>query len=152
MFLFALQIKFILTRIFPEVFQASTPDRKQLLSLDSLYKSRSSSLQVIGVPVSNSDATIQKSALIKLLRDTLGISFIVSDIGKAKKSFNNNQHALLNWITHVSSNKHFDKDIADDGQMFLITRTGILYATLGRLTILDGIAMEEVLDNEPISN
>lgn len=133
-------------------FETSAPDRKYLLSLDSLYKSRSNSLQVIGVPVNNSDTATQKSDLVNLFRDSLEISFIITDISKAKKSSNNNQHALLKWLTNVSSNRHFDNDIEDNGRMFVISRRGILYASLGRLTILNGRTMQQILENEPLTD
>ncbi|MCW3110037.1 MAG: hypothetical protein JWQ09_4543 [Segetibacter sp.] len=133
-------------------FAASSPDRRQLVLLDSLYKRKSRSLQVIGIPVNNSDTAIEKNDLVKLLRDSLRLSFIICDVSKAKKNANSNQHVLLKWFTHKSSNKHFDNDISDDGRMFLISRNGILYASLGRLTSLSGTSFEQVLYNEPSSN
>lgn len=47
-------------------FSASNPDRKQLVSLDSLYRSRKASLQIIGIPVNNSDTANDKANIIKL--------------------------------------------------------------------------------------
>lgn len=129
-------------------FDALNPNSAQLQSLDSLAKSRSGSLQVIGIPVNNTDTSISKKTLIKLLRDTLRLSFVISDMGHANKS-SNSQHTLLKWITHVSSNTHFDSDIIDDGRMFMISQAGVLYASLGSITSINGARMLQVLNNQP---
>jgi glutathione peroxidase-family protein len=132
-------------------FSALNPNRTQLISLDSLYKSRRESLQVIGIPVNDSDADIKKNSVVKLLRDTLKLSFVISDISKAKKRADNNQHSLLKWISHVDLNKHFDYDIEDGDQMYMISKTGILYALLARPTILNGATMQHILENQPVN-
>jgi glutathione peroxidase len=132
------------------VFTASNPNRTQLISLDSLYKSRRESLQVIGVPVNNSDTSIKKNSLVKLLRDTLNLSFVISDISKAKKSEGNKQHSLLKWISHVNLNKHFDYDIRDNDEMYMISKTGILYALVARPMSLNGETMRHILENQPL--
>lgn len=136
------------TQILVVEFDAVNPDRTELVSLDSLYKSKNGSLQVIGIPVNNTDTLISRKDLIKLLRDSLAVAFVISDFGHAKKS-SNNQHLLLSWITHVRSNTHFDDDIVDDGRMFMISRSGVLYASLGNLSYKNAAVMQQVLNNQP---
>src|SRR3954463_16402462 len=64
-------------------FDALNPDRQQLLSLDSLARLNDTTIQVIGIPVQDAEIQVSKSDFKRLIQDTLGLSFIISDIGFA---------------------------------------------------------------------
>jgi glutathione peroxidase-family protein len=133
-------------------FDALNPDRQQLLSLDSLSKQNDTAIGVIAIPVQHSGDEVNKNNLKKLLQDTLRLSFIISDIGFAKKSSQSKQHPILKWATHVGLNKHFNNDVSEDGEIFVFSRTGILYARLGRLTGIGGGVMQRVLKDQPLTD
>lgn len=111
-------------------FDASAPDRTQLLLLDKLYKKFTGQWMVIGVPVKDFGIPMSALALKKLVRDTLKITFPVAEISTGKKG--TGQNLLLKWLTSKSLNGHFDRDLEIAGEIFFITEKGILYATLIR--------------------
>jgi glutathione peroxidase-family protein len=43
-----------------------------------------------------------------------------------------NQHPLFKWLTHLNKNTHFDRDVEETGQLFIISKKGTLYGILGR--------------------
>src|SRR5260370_33070358 len=65
-------------------FDASNPDREELLSLDSLYKTDTAHISIIAVPVLDFGSLINIEDLKMLLRDSLGLSYTITDTGYAK--------------------------------------------------------------------
>lgn len=130
-------------------FNAASPDKGQMIALDSLVKSRSN-LAVIAIPVQDFDSTaISEDSLRTLLKDSFQLSYLVTDISNAKKSDSASQHPLLDWMTHVEKNMHFDDDIVADGYMFVISDAGILYSILKKEFSPTGTMMQQILGNQP---
>lgn len=129
-------------------FDAGKPDRNQLLSLDSLYRQHASSLAVIAVPVEDFSAAMPVKTLKGLLIDTLKLSYPIAAIGKAQKKNANNQYQLLQWLTNKSLNRHFDRDIDEAGQLFVVSESGVLYATLKHQAWPTGSLVKEVLGRQ----
>jgi glutathione peroxidase len=133
-------------------YDAANPDRKQLLSLDSLYKNNISSLVVIAIPVSDFGSNPANAAIKKLWRDTLKLSYTVTKISKAKKATGAAQHKLLRWVTGKDMNNHFDTDIDNDGELFVISEQGRLFANLKNKPDMMGWVMKNILNQHVSDN
>ena len=129
-------------------FKASNSSASQLQSLDTLYRNSHGQLNVIAIPVQDFGAVSAADSL-NLLVSSLGLSYSIAGTGYAQKSSGLNQQVLLRWITHVGSNGHFDEDISEEGDIFIISATGILYATLSRTFSCNGPEIKQVLNNPP---
>jgi len=131
-------------------FNAANPDRDQMIELDSLFKSKSN-LMVIAIPVKDfSGTSVSIASLNALLKDSLQLSYPVADLSMAGKTAAAQQHTLLDWVTHVEKNEHFNDDIDDEGYMFVISNTGILYSIMKKEINPTGSVMQEVLSNGPL--
>lgn len=111
------------------VFNSANPDVMRLRYLDSLQNA-DASLQVIAVAATDLGGTGSNASLIAL-RNTLSTKLVMTKSTKVKKAAGNNQHPLLKWLTYVNENAHFDNDAEAAGQLFVISRTGVLYGILG---------------------
>jgi glutathione peroxidase len=104
------------------------PDTVQLRFLDSL-QTADTSLSVIAVPViAGNDAGNDR--FIASLQNSMGLDFIITKSTRVKKNEGANQHSLFRWLTNVTGNGHFDSDVGGPGQLFIISRSGILYGVL----------------------
>ncbi len=130
-------------------FDASNPDREELLSLDSLYKTDTAYISIIAVPVLDFGDTVNIEEMKTLLRDTLGLSYTITDTGYAKSDAGLNQHILLKWVTHKSDNGHVDNDVTEAGQFYIVSTSGILYGSLTRQNIADKDLINFLINNEP---
>jgi len=115
--------KIIITTI-----SATNPNTEWLKYLDSLQKS-DTSLQVIAVP-SNDFAGIGNDEMISDIKDSLSPHILMLKSALLKKNAGSNQHVLYKWLTDVNENRHFDLDVQSPGQVFIISRNGILYGIL----------------------
>jgi glutathione peroxidase-family protein len=101
--------------------------------LDSLQK-KVPGICVIAVPGMEFDSTVNETSLISL-RDSLHLSIIIARPAYLKKAAGGNQHPLLKWLTDVTQNTHFGRDVEEDSQLFIISEKGTLYGLLlGRQT------------------
>jgi glutathione peroxidase-family protein len=139
-------------KILVAICSAFTPDLSRLRILDNLNKSSPSSLQVVIIPLLDIDSPLNKTSLQSSILDTMQFSFIVCKAGYGKKVNSNMQIPFLGWLTNKSGNIHFDNDLQNPWQMFVIGENGILYAELfgasdlmnGNLT---GVLNSKVPDN-----
>jgi glutathione peroxidase-family protein len=115
-------------KILITAFDAANPDRGHLTYLDSLYKADTANIAVIAIPATDQGDGMTEPELKKILRDTLALAIVISKPSKIKKNAGSVQHKLMKWLTHVSENGHFDPDIDEYRQIFLISRQGKLYA------------------------
>ena len=113
-------------KILVVLFDASSPDLSQLQSLDSFYKTCQNTLNVIAIPVTDFSIPLPRLKLKSILNDSLKLSYPIAALGKAKKINGENQQPLLKWITTLNDNTHFDNDINNNGQIFLINEQGNL--------------------------
>lgn len=109
---------------------AAMPNRRQLLSLDSLYRSSQNQVAVVVVPVNDFGAVADEQKTRALLHDSLRIGFPVAQISKATRSSGSEQHILMQWLTTKERNGHYDTDVKTPGELFVISEKGILYARL----------------------
>lgn len=116
-------------KILITVFDAANPDRKQLRFLDSLRKA-DTAINIIAVPSNEFGSGTETNSAIISLTKSLKPGFLVTAITKVKKSSGNNQHPLFKWLTDVKENGHFNTEVETPGQLFLISKTGVLYGVL----------------------
>lgn len=115
------------------VLDASAPDTTQLQMLDSFYVANNPALSIIALPADDFGIPPDDSTLSVYLTNQLGLHYVIAQTGTAEKN-SDNQQVLLKWLTHVSDNMHFDNDITEGGQIYLIDERGILYGLLGKRT------------------
>ena len=48
----------------------------------------------------------------------------------AKKDNGSKQYPLLQWLTDVGQNSHFNSDVSSENQIYVINESGVLYAVL----------------------
>lgn len=111
-------------------FNANNPNSAQLLYLDSLQKGNNF-LSVLAVPATDFSANFSEPSL-KGLRDSLSLSFLFTKPALVKKNDKELQSPLMKWLTKVSENTHFDRDVEADEQFFIINEKGTLYGVLGK--------------------
>ncbi len=116
-------------KIIITAFSASNPNARQLQYLDSL-QIVDSSIQIIGIPAFDLGGYSDTTKLIAL-SNSLSPKFVITKTGLVKKEAGNNQQALFNWLTHANENNHFDTDVDTVGQLFFVSKNGILYSILG---------------------
>jgi glutathione peroxidase-family protein len=109
-------------------FSADNPDTVQLRFLDSL-QAADTSLQIIAVPAIDSSNTFSDQSIANL-QDSLLLNFIITKSASVSKDAGSNQQALFHWLTNAAENGHFDADVTGPGQLFIISRSGILYSVL----------------------
>jgi glutathione peroxidase len=107
---------------------SDNPDTVQLRFLDSL-QTTDTSLNVVAVPlIAGNDGGSDR--LIANLQNSMALDFIITKSARVKKNEGINQHSLFRWLTNVTGNGHFDTDVGGPGQLFIISRSGILYSVL----------------------
>jgi glutathione peroxidase-family protein len=94
--------------------------------LDSVQKANSA-IQAIAIPTGDFDGSIKAQDLKELKKN---ISIVVTQPLKVKKGNGSLQHPLFVWLTDEKENQHFNKDVAGEGQVFLVSAKGTLYSVL----------------------
>lgn len=116
-------------KIVISVIDASNPNERYLKMLDTLYRNNTTNVQVIAVPAFNFANAISNDSLAAIY-NRLHLGYIISKPAKGKKADGDQQHRLLQWLTHSDSNRHFDNDVEEAGQLYVITENGVLYAAM----------------------
>lgn len=140
--------RFMGKKIIIVAFDAGNPDVRQLQSLDTLYRKQSQRLVVVAVPVQDFHQPLPEKDLLRILQDSMKLSYPITKVCKAKKDVAGNQQAIFQWLTDKGSNRHFNAPVEEDGQVFVISETGVLYATLRKNSLPTGKEMSEVLSRQ----
>lgn len=134
------------------VFSTKGSDLAEWQLLDSLYQKNKDHLVVIALPADDLGPIASGTALNnQVLQNTMHISFPVAAIAKGKKDQGISQQPLLHWLTNKGENGHFDLDIVEDGQLFVINGSGRLFAVLRKKALYTKRIMDRIL-NEKIIN
>jgi glutathione peroxidase-family protein len=110
------------------VFNGGHPNLGTLLAMDSIQRSNVDSVVVLAFPALDFDSSV-KSRSLKALSDSLGLSLVMAQPCRAKRAAAA-QHPLFSWLTTISANSHFGRDVEDDGMLFVISKQGSLYAVI----------------------
>lgn len=133
-------------------FSATNPDKDVLFSLNQLYEENKEKLVVIVIPVYDSRSHISTRAIRDNWRSHLSLSYILSDPGSSKKLNEEAVHPLLQWVTSKEYNQHFDQRINGDGQAFVISETGRLFAVLTGKAAMNRQTMARILNMKVSDN
>jgi len=124
---------------------ASNLNPTYMLSLDTFYRKVMSSAVVIAIPVNDFGIPVDTSYLVRLI-DSLHISYPVTMISKGKRGVG--QHPLMTWVTTNSIKNHFNINLQQPGQVFIISTTGVLYGELPPYVPLNGQLISDGLSKE----
>jgi glutathione peroxidase len=113
-------------------FDAANPDINELQYLDSLQL-QDTSIVLIAVPATDFSGTNTVENL-KSIRDSINSHLIMTLPSGVKKLNGSNQNALFNWITNLNGNGHFDEDVDEADNIYMISRNGTLYSQLKKET------------------
>jgi len=109
-------------------FDATNPDKAMLSMADSVQKA-DTSVFIVGVPAADFTGYSSDTALSSM-HDSLALSFPFTKVALVTRASGNVQEALFKWLTDVTLNQHFDRDVDAPGQMYLISERGVLYGIL----------------------
>jgi glutathione peroxidase len=109
-------------------FNPDNYDSAQLRMLDTLQRSNAS-LQIIAVPTKDFGSSASAES-IQNIKETLNLSFILTLPAFVKKASGADQQELFKWLTHVDQNDHFDNEVDNAGQFYLISGSGNLYTVM----------------------
>lgn len=105
-------------------------DKSPLLQLDSIQKANPS-IVVVVLPASDFGNS-SDSALVSQDLQSSKTGLIKSAPAPVKKSNGAARSNIVQWLTDVQLNSHFDMDVLTDYQLYFINETGGLYAVLGK--------------------
>jgi glutathione peroxidase-family protein len=117
-------------KIIITAFNASSPDVGWLRYLDSLQNS-DTSFHLIAVPAKDMGGAGNNGSLSQL-NNSFTPKFLMTKQAFVKKESAGNQQALFKWLTYVNENAHFDINADAPGQVFIVSKAGILYSVLPR--------------------
>jgi glutathione peroxidase-family protein len=98
--------------------------------LDSVQQANKG-LQVIIIPTGDFGGRINMRDLESLKKNK---TIVLTKPFKVKKANGAQQHKLLSWLTKSSENKHFNIDVEGEGQVFIVSGKGTLYAVMPKGT------------------
>lgn len=131
------------------IINAAAPDELYMKQLDSLQRTYSNKVSVIAIPVTNFGSALSNDSLVAI-STRLNLSYIISIPAKGKRSDNAQQHPLLSWLTNLSQNARFDRDVEEPGQMFVISKQGILFAVIkNRISPTESTINRLIMEKSP---
>lgn len=131
-------------RVVIVVINATTPNVTQLQYLDSIENSNAL-IKVIAIPTEDFGAAANIPTLNNLQKTT---GFTVTTPLKVKKNGSQAQSPLFSWLTNSVQNTHFDNDADGEGQLFIVSEKGTLFAVLAKNAPLDVVGK---VINQPFS-
>lgn len=134
-------------KIVVSVINAASPDELQLKMLDTLQKKHSTKVKVIAIPISNFGQAVSNDSLIAI-STRLNLGYVIAKTDKGKKADGGQQHKLLKWLTHITENTRFDRDVEEAGQMFVISEAGVLFAVMKSKISPTGTSMDRLINQQ----
>jgi len=115
--------------IFP--FNGRHPDLQTLRILDSVAVKNQDSVVVLAFPALDFDstATIQ---MVDKMHDSLGLHLTAGQPVWAEKTSSRGQDPIFQWLTSMDQNHHFNRDVEEEGQLFVISKRGMLYSVINK--------------------
>jgi glutathione peroxidase-family protein len=134
-------------KIVISVIDAANPNERYLKMLDTLYRNNNTTVQVIAVPACNFANAISNDSLVAIY-NRLHLGYIISKPAKGKKADGDQQHSLLQWLTHSDSNRHFENDVEEPGQLYVVSESGSLYAVMKSKILPTSAAMNKIISRQ----
>ena len=127
------------------VFNPASPNTVFLKALDSLAI-QNTNVKIIAIPAKELGAG--STSALATLAGTFSSGLMVTKPMNVRKNAGANQHALFKWLTNYSENGHFDVDVSEAEQVFVVNASGNLYAVLQQSNTE---AIRQIV-NQPVSN
>jgi len=111
-----------------------------LVFWDSL-KTANPKTAVILIPAADMGSTVD-SAAMNTIKNNVSDKLLLAGTAQVKKDKGNNQNPIMQWLTDVRKNTHFNADVETDQQIYVISQSGELYAVLAKgasLSVIDGV-------------
>jgi hypothetical protein len=128
-------------------FDASNPNFSLLGGLDSLVRRAGGNMAAIAIPVLDFGEPMQKSLLLSKMRDSLQLAIPVAAISYGKRG--RNQHLLMQWLTTSSKKNHFNINLEQPEEIFIVSTQGLLYGVLHPGSSPNWKLVSEILSREP---
>jgi len=107
-----------------------------LHGIDSLLYSSNNNVDVVLLPLMDFGKVVSDSVFVKLVNVDHQFNFFVSDYLFGRKIYGDKQSYITKWLTDVKLNGHFNIDITEAGQMFLLDERGLLFGVFRKSTPL----------------
>jgi glutathione peroxidase len=133
--------KKILFIVLPLSANDTTVSISELKALQKKYND----VAVIGVPALDLGFTNGMKNSIKSIYADQSANFTLTEGMKVKRSNGNGQSSLFQWLTQVSTNRHFNQDVTGVGQKFFVDEKGELYAVFNARIRLTHRAVDKAL-------
>jgi glutathione peroxidase len=110
------------------------------------------SLVIIGVPSIEMGYTNALKANLKSRFSGAGSNFILADAMNVRKTSGTAQAPLFQWLTKMEMNQHFNMDVKQIGDKFLVNSKGRLFAVIGPQLKLSSSVLAQVLAKPRFNN
>jgi glutathione peroxidase-family protein len=114
-------------------FNGSNPNWGMLRAIDSIQKLHADSMSVIAFPALDFDSAVNTIYLGKM-HDSLGLHLTFAQPGFVKRKAGQRQLVLFQWLTSMTGNGHFNRDVEKEGQIFVVDGKGTLYSIIEEQT------------------
>ena len=117
---------------------------EDLVYWDSLQKSNPG-LAVVLIPANDLGIAIDDST-IEAINSNVSKNLILSASVQVKKAEGPNQNPVLQWLTHVEQNGHFNEEVTTNEQIYVVSESGILCAVLEQgvpVTVIDRVLKQK---------
>lgn len=115
--------------LFP--FKGAHPDVALLRFLDSVGTKNKDSVTILAFPALELDSSATIPAVTRM-HDSLGLKLAMAQPSRVQKSAGPAQNPVFQWLTSMDQNKHFNRDVEEEGQLFFISRRGNLYSVINK--------------------
>lgn len=115
-----------------------------LAFLDSI-QSAYPNVAVIAIPASDFGG-LKNTEIVDELKKDVASKVTISMPVDVRKDKGASQSSIMNWLTSIKDNKHFDDDVETDNQLYVISESGFLYAVMIKgfpLEVINNVLTQE---------
>jgi glutathione peroxidase-family protein len=114
----------------------------------TLFKNRyGDSIAIIGICSLEDGFQTQNGVAMTALYSSTGIT--LTEGINTRKAAGVSQSPLMQWLTDIKKNRHFNNDAEGVGQKFFISETGRLFAVMGASTSLQSPIIDRIVHSKP---
>lgn len=105
------------------------------------------SVAIVAIPsVEDGFVPGNKAAVSKLYNNK---GFTLAEGMKTRRAAGAQQSPLMQWLTDVKKNRHFNNDAEGVGQKFFVSESGRLFAVMGSRTSLQSPIIDRIVRSDP---
>lgn len=136
-------MKLLIASVTPEKLQSGTLNYLDSLQLSNL------SIKIFVIPADDLGGTNNKE-ILKGIKEENKQKVTICSSSKVIKDDRVSQNKLMNWLTTADDNLHFDMDVTEEVQMYVINESGQVYAVIKNRA--DDKVMSEILNQKDLSS